>query len=255
MKIKLGLCLCIALITVNLTVIAYGDQSIYELKGDYYLGNGFADNQKLHLSQDGTFSFLSAGSFLNAKVEGSYSVENGVVVLSPKTLSSHENNQDTDVKVDRVDDYSRYPTRFLPVRWGERLYLVNESEIISFINSINLGSEPRKEVYGTYYLRWGDEKKPTTARYPELPEQWMSYLLKESINGCIVDVKGGKVAVINFGSNQGLKVGMVVGARKNRRSQWVALKIVQVSKETAKAELENNTNKIEIGYEVTTRLH
>lgn len=46
------------------------------------------------------------------------------------------------------------------IRWGERRYLVFESQFNDFMDAVNSGMEPRSTHSGRFYLRLGDEQKP-----------------------------------------------------------------------------------------------
>jgi hypothetical protein len=76
----------------------------------------------------------------------------------------------------------------IPVRWDKRLYLIPENGIIHFCNAVNSGSEPQKGPIGLFFLRSGDDRKEAKGK-PELPEEFMSYLLDEPINATIVSIK------------------------------------------------------------------
>ena len=109
---------------------------------------------------------------------------------------------------------------FIPIRWGNRMYLVPTKEIVGFCNEVNSGSEPRKELHGRYLLRRGDEKRQATGD-PAVPAEYQSYLLKRPIEAEITKI--GKVVTrpskadfkfkdttvtINAGKKHGLQSGM-----------------------------------------------
>ncbi len=49
------------------------------------------------------------------------------------------------------------PNELVPVRWGQRRYLINAEMVAGFCDSIKQGWEPRDSVIGgPYYLRKGD---------------------------------------------------------------------------------------------------
>jgi len=66
-------------------------------------------------------------------------------------------------------DPGTFATDVMPVRWGERRYLIPRDRMIEFVNAVNFGSEPREHTHGVFLLAQGDEAKPVSG-LPELPE-------------------------------------------------------------------------------------
>jgi hypothetical protein len=54
----------------------------------------------------------------------------------------------------------------MPLRWGERLYLIRAGELEPFCQSISSGLEPRKTAGGDQFLRRGDHAKRVGAKRP-----------------------------------------------------------------------------------------
>jgi hypothetical protein len=118
-----------------------------EIAGEYYLGEGLGVNRTLVITPDGTFSHrLSDCMGTYARVAGRASLRGGELVLelTPET-------------------------RFIPVRWGGRLYLISPDRLAGFTNAINQGYEPRSYAHGSVYLRKGDWDKPVTGRPADWP--------------------------------------------------------------------------------------
>lgn len=65
---------------------------------------------------------------------------------------------------------------YLAIPWGKRMYLIPETEIVTFMDSIRQGLEPRRKgALSPYFLRdKGAESLPTGL--PELPPKWRSHL-------------------------------------------------------------------------------
>lgn len=214
-----------------------------ELSAEYYRGDGLGVRCYMNLSKNRTFNFRWEGCLgTYDKNEGSYTIENGTLVLSPK----HPNIREGGSKM--------LPTRFLSVKWGNRLYLIPEDEVIKFCNEINQGREPRDDVNGLFYLRRGDEKKPVIG-FPDLPRQWRDYLLKEPIDGQVVSVEKGKVAVVSIGKKHGIRAGMLLTATNSKRSLSSQLEVISIEEETAKAKVIYADEKVEVGDKVSTKFH
>ena len=118
-----------------------------------------------------------------------------------------------DVKSGTIDGE---PIKRKPIRWGERVYLIPTFRIIDFCNAINSGWEPRNCTHGRFYLRRGDEEKEVSGK-PELPKEFMPYLLDKPIGATIVSVKDIRerdrfwniaTFVVDKGQNDGLLPGM-----------------------------------------------
>jgi hypothetical protein len=136
-----------------------------DLAGSYYRGDGLGVNQTLRIEADGTYGFVWSGCL------GTYSRSTGRAFLRRggldlETLSEGPGNH---VPVAKES--------FRPVRWGKRHYLVPLGDLMSFVNAVNLGREPRDGAHGLHYLRQDDWKLPVTG-LPDLPEPYRGYLLK-----------------------------------------------------------------------------
>ena len=62
------------------------------------------------------------------------------------------------------EGYRGLAPELIPVKWGERRYLIARDELLSFANSANSGSEPRDGAHGATLLRGGDEAKPVEGK-------------------------------------------------------------------------------------------
>jgi hypothetical protein len=64
-----------------------------------------------------------------------------------------------------IDNSGSGGTLFLlPLRWGDRLYLIRSGEVEAFCQSISAGREPRKVANGDQFLRRGDHAKRADGR-------------------------------------------------------------------------------------------
>ena len=171
------------------------------------------------------------------KNDGSFFVKNGILILQPL----HPNGQ---------GGFKGTPTRFLPINWDDRRYLIPENQLLNFVNEINQGTEPRHGMFGQFYLRKGDENK-TVSGFPHLPARWQEYLLLKPIQGEVIEVTK-KFVVINVGKKNGLKMGMILTAR-NSQSMFTQLKIISLEDHTAKAKALYKKDDVRIGDIVSTK--
>lgn len=93
------------------------------------------------------------------------------------------------------------------VPWGDRHYLVSQTQWLIFCNAVNQGKEPRSGGLGEFFLRNGDERKPVGG-LPTVPAPWNEYLLREPVLAKVVKVLASGDAVIDAGSAAGLRKGM-----------------------------------------------
>ena len=125
-----------------------------QIAGTYYLGRGLGFNFTLTINPSGTFSYTWRGCVgIYAEASGRAFFRDGELVLEP---SSRKNQ--------------RLDTRFLPIRWGGRQYLVPSDQLPDFAKQVRAGREPRSSSLGDSYLREGDWNKPVTGE-PDLPAE------------------------------------------------------------------------------------
>jgi len=173
--------------------------------GRYYFGDGLGANVSLTLAPENGFTVTWHGCL------GLYDQNHGTVAMDGDRLKF---SFAFDVESGYIGDYA---SEYLPIRWGERLYLIPASNtgIVQFCNAINAGNESRCGVHGRFFLRRGDEKKEAKGK-PELPKEFMPYLLDKLVDATIVSIKDvredrvGKIAtvVIDKGKTAGLLPGM-----------------------------------------------
>lgn len=185
-----------------------GQLKQHEWAGEYYEGDGLGENVLLLIAPKHGYVFGWHGCMgLYDRNYGGVTVTNGKLQLS-FTFTN------------KPDGFVGIAGEFLPIRWGERMYLVPTNEIIGFCNEVNSGSEPRTEPHGSYLLRCGDEKRPATGD-PAIPAEYHACLLKRPIEAEIIKI--GKVVTrpskadfkfedttvtLNAGKKQKLQPGM-----------------------------------------------
>ena len=172
--------------------------TIADLTASYYFGDGEGVNCYLTLGADKRFSFKWLGCLgTYDENAGSWDIASGLVVLKPEKPNKREGFQGT-------------ATRMYPVRWGERLYLVSDDEMIDFCRSTSLDYVFGKDGFhggrsGFYYMRQGDEKKEF-ADFPVVPMPYERYL-KEPFAGAVTTVDRDGSIVIDRGQADGLVAG------------------------------------------------
>jgi hypothetical protein len=145
---------------------AQHDTTLAAVIGSYYYGDGLGMNFSLVVKPEGRFSFVWRGCLgVYGTNEGSAKVVNDHLILTPE-----QPNESRGIK--------RIPTELIPVRWGERLYLVPNEAGKAFCFEVNKEREPRTNAHGDYYLREGDWGRKVTG-LPNVPKEWESQLQRK----------------------------------------------------------------------------
>jgi hypothetical protein len=179
-----------------------------DLSADYIYGNGFV-YEHLEISPAGRYHYAWHNDVVNLdnphdqdryESRGRCSIVNGVVHLDPEGPFS------SDLREMMGNDY-------VPIRWGDRRYLISEKERVVFCSAINRGVVPRYMRNGPFVLRRADlEKLPDGV--PEVPEEWARFLLPKPVDGTITEVLADETAILNLGAKHGLNSGMELAFEK-----------------------------------------
>ncbi|HET7843480.1 MAG TPA: hypothetical protein VFL14_04975 [Xanthomonadales bacterium] len=84
-----------------------------------------------------------------------------------------------------------FPEKLVPVRWGERSYLVPADGLAMFVSDINYGDEPRRSPMGYAFVREVDLRKPAPG-LPVLPDEYARLIRTESVDFAIERVTAAK---------------------------------------------------------------
>jgi hypothetical protein len=207
----------------------------HDWAGQYYQGDGLGMNLSLFLAPRSGFHFEWHGCLgLYNRESGKVDVENGRIKLRGAV----------------TDESLRMNKEFVPVKWGERRYLLPPDSLISFVNDINQGSEPRKDIHGSFFLRWGDEDKPAKGR-PGLPEPFKSYVRETPLKAKVAEVGKSSTTqhyqskyqltpiTLDVGAADAVFVGMVLYAKG--RGSMPQARVKEVTEHTCKAVFRQET--------------
>jgi hypothetical protein len=232
-----------------------------ELAGTFVAGHNFGGSS-ITLDADGTYSQNSGACTMATKESGKYVLADRVIrftILEYTGIQFSGESKEIDLFDSQArkeffgyrDDEKVEPLKteftLLPVKWGERIYLIDEGNLKDFANAINLGLEPRKELtsqpyYGQFYLRESDLPKSVSGK-PSLPAEWQSFLLSKPVTAKIVAIAAQgktKIATINRGSRDGLKVGMKLLVKEQEPSPWGKEgEVLAVEERTAKVQVDD----------------
>lgn len=203
-----------------------------ELIGTYITGDDYDFvRNAIELKADGTYLEAHHSCTYSTQQFGKFDISNGIVHFTILKYTGRKfSNRKKEInllnakaakKFYGYDDEEVEPleTEFslVPVKWGERVYLIFEPDLKNFANAVNLGVEPRPEMhseiwFGSFYRREGDEQKSVSGK-PSLPAEWQPFLLDKPITAKIISAeKQGEdnLGIIDKGSHNGLRVGMVL---------------------------------------------
>lgn len=144
--------------------------------GDYYAGDGLGANISMSLASHAGVAAAWQGCL------GTYAINKGNVVAQSDGSLRLEYEQPNDPKSIGFADH------VLPVAWGERMYLIPESQLPAFASAVNLGSEPREEAPGSFLMRNGDERREVRG-LPDLPPAQRSLIRDVPLDVGVVSVK------------------------------------------------------------------
>jgi hypothetical protein len=202
------------------TALAEGSsESLESLAGEYFLGTGFV-NESLVLAPEGRASLAWwADDGERSEVEGRAEVIGRQLVVHPSGSKSNR------------DDHNASDRKLISVRWGKRLYLIPSDGMLSFCNAINLGLEPRSEIYGQFFVRItrGKTRHPPVPAggSPGLLPPWDQFLLKTPLQGIVTDVVREGIMTVSLGSKDGIRVGMELWVEEAVRP-FAAVTVVDV---------------------------
>lgn len=242
-------------------------QENQELVGSYVFRFEWGGTE-IKLKPNGTFISYSSSCTQVITSSGPYSVTNNALSLTTTKMwvRSFSDNKEQDVTkrkarkkyLDTDEPFKPETQELQIVRWGQRIYLMDQHGFGKFIEAINLGFEPRevegyRAYYGAFYLRVGDENKAIEGR-PLLPKEFLDKLLSAPVIATIVQIEGG-VATIDHGSEHGLLEKMfLVTVREDSAASLPYFQphlIISVEPTTAKVRLGEG---VPLGAQLTTRL-
>jgi hypothetical protein len=165
----------------------------------------------------------SKGDGVGFDLSATLAPESGFVFESRSREGLHDRNYGTvENKPDRItlsfqfsndhEGFRGFATELVPIRWGERRYLVPTERMDAFCSDVNSGWEPRDEMDGAYLLRCGDAAKPAIGM-PLVPQQFRGLLLAAPIEAEVIQLVNAETdehgvyrahVILNAGAEQGV---------------------------------------------------
>lgn len=242
--------------------------SLEELAGEYTAGHEFFAGT-ITLEKDGNYKIESGGCTDSFFESGNYTIDSGI--LHFKVLKSIRKSHSDDKEINLLEETkdsesAKILTNYemFPIKWSNRIYLIEKENLKGFVNAINLGIEPRNTLtsrlyLGTFYVRASEKSKlppfllePITG-IPVLPDVWNSYLLKKPVSAKVLSIEGEKnnqTAIINRGSSDGLKIGMRLIIDSQEPSPWSGVEVIEVENKSARVKV---YDKLKIGDKLSSK--
>jgi hypothetical protein len=188
-----------------------------DLAGDYSYGTGYI-NHRLGLTRAGRYHYrYGTHTGFDAESEGRYAVADGVIRLIPERSSSPDTLEPT------------WRT-LVPIRWGDRLYLIPERHRVAFCSDVNRGIEPGYLRRGKLDFMEANRHLPAGVM-PELPAAWRSYLLAKPVAGTITEVLPDSSALVDRGERDGIKAGMILMSEERQGSYNLPARVMVLNVE------------------------
>lgn len=211
------------------------DPLIVEFSGEYKIGGLMGEFLYLNLYPNGLFEYTYFNDIgPNGQISGELSIQNEHFILSP-TVREGDSPAFVLFNSDHVDE------EIIPIRWGDRRYLVPVDDITWFCNTVNLGWEPRYHEQGTVFLNLEDISK-RIEELTEFPDEISWCILPKPITGLVTHLDDKRVT-INLGSDQGIFKGMLLFVNS---SQLCSVYIDSVNTTESVGQLDYSCDDIEV---------
>ncbi len=204
--------------------------------GEYRLGSIRFGDRILILSANGQYNYTARNDCLGVDSrQGEHEVKNGMIIF----------------KSGRPGPRLKSPV-YYSVRWGGRMYLIPQSDMIDFCTEVNHDIEPRNDKLGQhYYLRDGDWGKPVTGR-PQLPKEFEKQFGPNPMKGKIVELSGKAEAWVDFGSNAVMEVGKTLYVQGTPGMCYSKVRIVEVEGSRCRIKPDGQTDLVKVGNSVSS---
>ena len=214
------------------------------LPGSYYHGDGLGSNNHLRLHSGNTFDYRLTGCLGEyGKTSGYWRLEGDVLILEP--------NDPVEVGAGHEME-----TRYIPVPWGERMYLVEENSVPAFADDSRDGDlHSLDDIHGFDYIQIDPETfEPQPASgIPVFPERFRIFYEKGAVSMEVIESMPDGTVILDKGSKDGLRPGLVLA----NKSGWLGgeIDILELTQTTAIGRpiyYSNSDTKVKLGDEFTT---
>ena len=167
-----------------------------ELYGDYYFGDGLGANYALSITLDHRFTYRESGcSGEYGRNQGSWKLNVDRLELRPEKPSKQ--------------DSFEVNVRFVPIKWGERLYLVDENETPGFCAALKHDSNRWEDIHGQDFVKLAGRKLPSTKGKLVIPARYRTFYEQGAITTKVVRVEKNQTILLDKGSADRITPGML----------------------------------------------
>jgi hypothetical protein len=193
-----------------------------KLRGSYRRGDYRLGTCELKLESEHRFRFTrDRGERLPEQNRGSWRIDGDTLTLSPE------------LPVNQGDEMLN--SRFLPIKWGNRLYLVKEQEMPAFCAQSGRHRTQMNRVDSLspdYIKRYRKKNPPPLRGEPSIPERYKHFYEEGPIEAEVIDAEKKSLVVLNKGSRDRLEAEMLMVLSDGRDPE---LQIVFVADHTSTA--------------------
>jgi hypothetical protein len=181
------------------------------LEGVYSRGSAFTST-RLVINADGSAEWHDSGCTHATLYRGHLRSEAGVLHLEV-TASVNERNADRAPALAEFDPV-------IPVKWGDRQYLISAAYFEYFCNAVNTGLEPvQSGQRRSYLLRESDEQHEVEG-LPDVPPAWRDRMLPAPVVGHVLSEEEDGSVTIALGRRDGVRAGMNLSVHHQPNSDW-----------------------------------
>jgi len=224
-----------------------------ELPGTYYQPHGRVGGSTLELAADRRFSVVErcSGQEID-RDQGTWGLEGDTLVLQPERAADRGRGGGVDV-------------RYLPVKWGNRLLLIDENGMPGFCADVR-GESPHR-CAGSYVKRADPEANPGEGE-PLIPDRFREFYEKGPVRARVAAIGDDGTLTLDQGAADRLRPGMrmalwrpesidpVTGVPRHLRwGEWIELIVESVGERDAVARVHyfrNSERRVQVGDQFTT---
>jgi hypothetical protein len=202
------------------TKLAFDESEIY---GRYYFGDGLGVNCSLTIEEDHRFSFQWRGcEGVYDQNSGTWQLHGDVVTLKLELPNKREGGRGLNI-------------RYVPIKWGERHYLVDENEMPGFCVKAHSGTLDLAGILllGNDYVKWPGQKLPSVQGIPVIPERYKTFYENGEVSARVVQMTANRNVILDKGAADRINPNMLFALAGQ---DDIDLKIVSVTEHQSVAQ-------------------
>lgn len=212
-----------------------------EIDGEYYFGDGWGVNCRLTLRADHRFRFERRGyGRVCDRNSGSWTLQGDVIVCRPVNRNAREGVKGMGI-------------RYIPVKWGRSLWLVDENQMPGFCDAVVAGDTITAiGLRGTDYVTMEGGKPLAVHGKPFVPSRYREFLDKGAVRAKVISVSADGSVTLDKGSADRVEPGMLF---TTAASKDIDVNVVKVDAHRSVGQaryFRNSDGRVEAGDRLTT---